>query len=149
VEEAAAEGDGMITKPAFYSADPLAYEIKPGVTVGDLKTKEECTVAIWGLERERDKILGQIATDEARPAMDRRPGWRTKAASALRWKKRIISAIHTHAGTLVPPRPPKSSSEVRANVILNIIRDEVGPREFERLIDLAKASRPDVFGRAE
>lgn len=134
----------MKTKPAFYTGSPLDYAIEPGLTVGDLKTEGECNAALLRLEAERDSIMRQIAKDEEAAPADRRPGWRTKAGSALRWKKRIMAAIREHAATL---RAPKDPSVSRSKIILDTIREELGPREFERLVDLAKASRPDVFGR--
>ncbi len=128
---------------AFYIADPLAYEIEPGTTVGDLKTKEECQQAIYLLEHQRDAIMKQIAEDEARLPHERRAGWRTKAGSALRWKKRIMAAVRVHSSKIEKAQRPAGS---RAQAILDTIREELGPRDFDRMVDLAKASRPDIFG---
>ncbi len=130
---------------AFYIADPLAYEVEVGTTVGDLKTKEECVQAIYLLEHQRDAIMKQIAEDEARLPHERRAGWRTKAGSALRWKKRIMAAVRVRAGALAKEQRPAGS---RAQAILETIREELGPRDFDRMVELAKASHPALFVEA-
>lgn len=116
-------------------------EVSPGVRVRDLSSQEECTAAIYQIEMDREKINAQIARAEAGED-EREPGWRTRAQTALRWKKRIRQAIQSHASGL------KSAAEnagSRRQAILDFIKAEIGANEFEQLVEKAKAANPALF----
>ncbi len=123
-------------------ADPLDLEIEPGMPVRFLKTQGECTAALMRLENETAIIRAQIARAEENPE-GVRPGWRTRAQGALRWKKLTAKAIKAHALTLaVPRRPP---DDERRKVLISIIKGEIGQTEFDRIMTVAASQRPDMF----
>lgn len=129
-------------------SDPLDLIVEGDTTVRDLKTREECEAEALKLEMDIEGIIAQIAQSEADPG-HRAPGWRTRAQSAIRWKKRIRSAIKNHAATLNPARskPPKPDDKQR--VILDTIRLELGEEEFARLVAVAKSRHPQLFKTGE
>jgi hypothetical protein len=131
-----------MNQPFTMPADPLDLEIDPGVPVRSLKTPEECTAALMRLENDMAVIRGQIARAEENPE-DVRPGWRTRAQGAMRWKKRTAKAIHVHAATLASSKRPPVDE--RRKVLLAIIHDEIGPLEFARIMGVAAERRPDMF----
>lgn len=131
-------------KPAFLDAttlvDPLDLEIEPGFRVRDLNTTEECAAALINLDLEIENIIGQIGRSEANP--DLRPkGWRTRAQSAIRWKKRVRKAVLTYQATLTPARPQIAD---KRRAILDTIRSEIGDAEFDRLVQIAKDRNPEL-----
>ncbi|MGN6549256.1 MAG: hypothetical protein ACTHJ3_05115 [Pararhizobium sp.] len=121
--------------------DPLDLEVEPGFRVRDLASKDECDAAVLQIDMAIERILAQIghaeASEEPSP-----PGWRTRAQSAIRWKKRVRQTVVTYAKTMEPKRPP---SERRRQVILDTIRSEIGDDEFERLLAIAKRRHPEAF----
>lgn len=119
--------------------DPLDLEIAPGVPVRALETPEDCTHALMLLENDMAVIRGQIARSEENPD-DVRPGWRTRAQGALRWKKLTVKTVRAHAASLHRP-----ADEDRRKVLLSIIKTEVGQAEFDRLMAVAATKRPDLF----
>jgi len=127
-------------------ADPLDLEIDPGVPVRSLKSPRDCTAALMRLENDMAIIRSQIANAEENPE-DVRPGWRTRAQSAMRWKKLTAKAIKAHALTLASPsRPP---IDERRKVLLAVIYDEIGEAEFERIKGIAAARHPGLFDSVE
>lgn len=132
----------MNGSPFTAAADPLDLEIEPGLRVRDLPTREECTAAVMRIDMEIDGIIAQIADAEANPSR-RSPGWRTRAQSAIRWKKRVRAAINAHATAMAAGRPHLDD---KRQVILDTIRFEIGADEFERLVAVAKSRYPHLFG---
>lgn len=116
-------------------------EVRPDVRVRDPKAPEECADAIFQIDMDREKINAQIARAEAGED-ERKPGWRTRAQTALRWKKRIRQAIQSHAGSLKRGTADPAS---RCQVILDCIKEEIGAEEFERLVQKAKLQHPSLF----
>ena len=134
-------------RPAFLEttqADPLDLEIEPGFRVRDLNTVEECAAALIKLDMEIEKIISQIGRSETNPG-DRPKGWRTRAQSAIRWKKRVRSAVLSYRTMLTPTRPPaRSQVNDKRQAILDTIQREIGDAEFERLVQIAKDRNPDL-----
>jgi hypothetical protein len=95
------------------------------------------------LENDMAIIRGQIARAEENPD-GVRPGWRTRAQGALRWKKLTAKAIRAHAATLVVST--RQPAEERRKVLLSIIHDEIGEAEFDRIRGVAAARYPELFG---
>ena len=126
--------------------DPLDLEIEPGMSVRSLKTQGECTAALMRLENETAIIRAQIARAEENPD-GARPGWRTRAQGAMRWKKLTAKAIKAHALTLAAPRRPPIDE--RRKVLLAVIFDEIGQAEFQRIKGVAAARHPGLFDSAE
>jgi hypothetical protein len=124
-------------------ADPLDLEIEPGIPVRSLKTRAECDAALMRIENDAARIRAQIARAEEDPD-GVRPGWRTRAQGAMRWKKLTAKAIRAHAIALATPK--RAPIEERRKVLLAIIHDEIGATEFDRIVALAAERRPDVFG---
>ncbi|MGV8833281.1 MAG: hypothetical protein ACOH2N_15005 [Devosia sp.] len=122
-------------------ADPFRLELSPGKKVQDLTSREDCQRAIFSLDMEMESIAAQIAKAEANPAAVVL-GWRTKAQSAIRWKKRTRTAVMDFAKRFEPIPVPTGT---KRRLIINVIKDELGPEEFERLIDIAKARYPHAF----
>lgn len=121
--------------------NPLELGIEPGKTVGQLTSAEECQAAIFLIEMDMERIQAQIARSEAEPGSSD-PGWRSRAQSAIRWKKRTRSAVHEHARQFVPPKPP---FQQRYSALCDIVRQELGREEFDRLLDLARSTHPKAF----
>ena len=120
--------------------DPLDLEIEPGFRVRDLNTVEECNAALLNLDMAIESILSQIAHSEANP--DRKPkGWRTKAQSAIRWKKRVHKAALAYRAMLTPTRPQIGD---KRKAILDTIKREIGEAEFDRLVQIAKDRNPEL-----
>lgn len=128
-----------LTMPA--PTDPLDLIVEGDTTVRDLATREECEAEALRLEMDIERIIAQIAQSEADPAR-RGPGWRTRAQSAIRWKKRVRSAIKNHAATLSVRRPKPDDKQ---RVIVDTIRLELGEDEFARLVAGAKSRHPQLF----
>lgn len=128
-------------KPPYQPiTDPLDFEIEPGRRVRDLSTPEECASATLRLEMDMESILAQIGRAEADP--DRvEPGWRTRAQTALRWKKRIRKAVLSYRQVLVS----QPGRDARRRAILDTIREEVGDEAFDAYVDLARGRRPSAF----
>lgn len=129
-------------KVGFFDAvDPMDLEIEPGgMRVRDLASAEQCAAAMMKIDMEIESILAQIARAEADP--DRaRPGWRTRAQGAIRWKKRTRHAIQTLATTLRVSRPTLADKH---KAILDTIERELGSDQYERLVALAKERNPHL-----
>ncbi|MEP9370489.1 hypothetical protein [Mesorhizobium sp. KR1-2] len=126
--------------------DPLDLIVEGDMCVRDLRTREECDAEVLKLEMEIESIIAQIAESETDPAR-RGPGWRTRAQSAIRWKKRVRSAIKNHAATLRPARhkPDVKQQDDKQRVILDTVRLELGEDEFARLVAVAKSRHPHLF----
>jgi hypothetical protein len=126
-----------------HPSDPLEMELEPGgQRVGDLMTREQCAAAVARLNTAIDSIIAQIGNSEIDPT-SKPAGWRTKAQSAIRWKKRLRGAVNAHAATL---DKGLSGRDDRSKAILDTIRAELGAGEFERLVALAKGRNPSLFG---
>lgn len=121
--------------------DPLDLEVAPDVKVRDLKSRAECTEAMLRIDMDMESIQAQIGRAEADPTLAA-PGWRTKAQSAIRWKKRIKTAVHVFAQSFDMP-PPLLSAKRKA--IIETFKNELGADEFERIIAIAKVRYPAVF----
>lgn len=126
-------------------SDPLDLIVEGDTTVRDLKTREECEAEALRLEMDIEGIIAQIAESEADPG-HRGPGWRTRAQSAIRWKKRVRSAIKNHAATLSVRRPKPDDKQ---RVLIDTIRLELGEDEFARLVAVAKSRHPQLFKTGE
>lgn len=131
-------------RPTFLATpsqlDPLDLEIEPGFRVRDLNTVEECAAALINLDMEIENIISQIGRSEASP--DLKPkGWRTRAQSAIRWKKRVRKAVFTYRATLTPTRPQITD---KRQAILDAIKAEIGDAEFDRLVQIAKDHNPNL-----
>lgn len=106
------------------------------------------------LENEMAVIRRQIARSEENPD-DVRPGWRTKAQGALRWKKLTVKAINAHVLTLRKASTPvrsvaaKQHMDDRHRVLIDLLRIEVGEDRFAEVVALAKERYPALFGKAE
>lgn len=123
---------------------PLDLEVSPGIRVRDLKSRTECADAMFRIELDMESIQAQIGRAEADPALAA-PGWRTKAQSAIRWKKRIKAAIYNYAASLeaLPPVTAKHKA------LIDTFKVELGADEFERIFAIAKMRYPDAFIRTE
>lgn len=90
------QGGAVADRPAHpHAFDPMALEIVPGLKVGDLKSEDDCARAVVQVDMQIEAILAQISKAEADPSSGlNRPGWRSKAQGAIRWKKRIRQAVH-------------------------------------------------------
>lgn len=122
--------------------DPLDLELEPGGRrVRDLRSPEECASAIMKLDMEIESIIAQIAHSEADPSRSA-PGWRTRAQTAIRWKKRTRRAVQSMATTLRPFRPALAD---KRQAILDTIEYEIGSEEFEKLVKLAKERNPHLL----
>jgi hypothetical protein len=122
--------------------EPLDLEVVPGIKVRDLATRKECDDALMRLSLDMESIQAQIARAEEDPSTVL-PGWRTRAQSAIRWKKRIKAAITARALTL--RRPPDLPSTARAEILLDTFRQELGDAEFERIREMARAQYLRAF----
>lgn len=129
-----------MTFAPFNVQDPLDLEIEPGFPVRNLKSAEECASALIKLDMDIESIIAQIGRSEADP--DYKPkGWRTRAQSAIRWKKRVRKAIVTYASVFSTGRPQVDD---KRQAILATIEQEIGEAEFERLVSLAKDRHPHL-----
>ena len=123
---------------------PFDLEILPGKTVRQLASRDECQAALFQIENDLLTIQNQIAGAEANPASVA-PGWRTRAQTAIRWKKRIRTAIVDFAKGYEPVPTPTGT---KRKLILDVIKDELGADEFDRLIGIAKQRHPHAFKEA-
>jgi len=127
--------------------------VRPGVFIGDIKTdREGLHDAVTTLELEVADIKAQLAGEIP---VDDTPEWRRKAQGALRAKIKALATVRALLGAMrrqrqavaaATPAAPKPDRYRRAQVLLDTIRDEVGGEEFDRLKQIAKERRPDVFG---
>lgn len=129
-----------MTAPIF---QPFDLEVWPGKTVRQLASRGECQQALFRLEMDMADITAQIARDEAEPGLHP-PGWRTRAQNAMRWKKRVKTAIADFAKRYDPPSAPAAT---KRKLLLDVIKDELGADEFDRLVGIAKGRHPHAFGR--
>jgi hypothetical protein len=129
---------------SFTDFDPLNLEVVPGTKVRDLPSPEACASALLRIEMDMESINAQIAAAEASPKLAA-PGWRTKAQSALRWKKRIYKAVQAFAKTFDATPSPTT---VKRKLILDTVRDELGDAEFDRLVAIAIDKHPEVFAES-
>ncbi|HEV7417899.1 MAG TPA: hypothetical protein VGN98_17225 [Tianweitania sediminis] len=106
--------------------------------VRDLTSVEQCDQALCVIDGEQALILAQIADDEALPT--RPPGWRTKAQNALRYKKRLRTAVLNWRLLL-----GKGAKQDKRKLLLQVIKEEVGEDDFARFVALASAEHPGVF----
>ncbi|WP_275790461.1 hypothetical protein [Pararhizobium gei] len=127
--------------------DPMDIEIEPGIRVRDLTTTEDCEASIIIIERDRDKICAQIATAEETPGI-RPAGWRTRAQSALRWKKRVLKAVRAHQVGLPTAVAMASSAKRRdrRQILLDVILDDIGEAAVDAYVTAARAKYPEAFG---
>jgi hypothetical protein len=126
--------------------DQLDIEIEPGVRVRDLTSSDQCAAVVRKIERDRDSICAQIAIAEDAPGL-KPPGWRTRAQSALRWKKRVIKAVKARQETL--PTEQAANSEAvrkeRRRLILAVIEEDIGDEAMARYVRLARHRYPESF----
>lgn len=122
-------------------AEPFDLEVLPGKKVRDLASREECQRAMFAIDMALETIAGQIAQAEADP-LSREPGWRTRAQSAIRWKKRIKTAIYDFSRRFEPVPTPTGT---RRKLLLDVIKDDLGADEFDRLVGVAKRLHPEAF----
>jgi hypothetical protein len=129
------------------TVDPGALEIEPGVTVGDLKTREECERARFLLETSIDSIVGQItrAEEDARAGKPHDAVWRTRAQGAIRWKRRAIRAVNERMMKLASTRRPVSRMAERRQAVIDAVEAELGRGEIERFVQIAKAKHPELW----
>src|SRR5690554_1646768 len=121
-----AKSTDLTTTPHF---DPMELEIIPGRKVRDLKTREECAVALTQIDMQIEGILAQISKAEADPDSTlSRPGWRSKAQAAMRWKKRARTAVNRLKSHL--PRPAGDARKTRAQIVLDTFAQGHGQAEF-------------------
>lgn len=124
--------------------EPFDLEVEPDVTVRQLQSREQCQAAMFKIDMDMEGIQAQIASAEANPdAVE--PGWRTRAQSAIRWKKRTKTAILDFAKRFEQPAVPTAT---KRKLLLDVIKDELGAEEFVRLVDIAKARHPHAFKEA-
>lgn len=121
--------------------EPFDLEVSKGKTVRQLTSRKECQSALFAIDMEMETITAQIASAEADPSLAA-PGWRTRAQSALRWKKRTKTAIADFARRFDPVPVPTAT---KRKLLLDVIKVELGEDEFARLVDAAKAQHPDAF----
>jgi hypothetical protein len=121
--------------------EPFDIELSPGRRVRDLKSKEECQQATFHLEVEMANIQTQIANSETNPSAVA-PGWRTRAQSALRWKKRARTAVLDFSRRFEPQKPPL---RVRYDAVLNALRDDLGNDRFEAFMLKVRERVPSAF----
>lgn len=136
-----AKSTDLATAPHF---DPMELEIIPGRKVKDLKTREDCAIALTQIDIQIEGILSQIQKSEANPDSSlNRPGWRSKAQAAIRWKKRTRAAVQRLATRL--PNPALAARKTRAQLVLDAFAEEYGQEEFDRIYEIARARNPDVW----
>lgn len=123
--------------------EPFDLEVEPGKTVRQLTNRIECQQALFKLDLDMASIQAQIAAAEAAPDTVE-PGWRTRAQSAIRWKKRTRIAIMDFAKRFEPVATPTAT---KRKLLLDVIKDDLGADEFDRLVGIAKARHPSVFNR--
>lgn len=124
--------------------DPLELEIVPGQKVRDLTTRTECGRALAQVDMQIESILSQIGRSEAEPdTIPHKPGWRSKAQAAIRWRKRTRAAIHRHMHSL--PYPAGDSRKTRAQIVLDTFAQEHGQAEFDRIYELARERHPEAW----
>lgn len=126
----------------FYM-DPLDIEIEPGFKVRDIKSVEECVGVISRLELQISSITSQIARDEQNPSQSR-PGWRSSAQNAIRWKKRAMKAIRLHQEGMA--RTAAADKETKRATILKVIGEEIGENAMLEYVRIAHRRYPSVFG---
>ncbi|WP_116654841.1 hypothetical protein [Pelagibacterium sediminicola] len=131
----------LATTPHF---DPMELEIIPGRRVKDLKSREECAVALTQIDMQIEGILAQISKAEADPDSTlNKPGWRSKAQAAIRWKKRTRAAVNRLASHL--PHPAGDARKTRAQIVLDTFAQEHGQAEFDRIYELARERHPEAW----
>lgn len=121
--------------------EPFDLEVAPGKTVRQLADREECQQALFQLDLAIGSIQSQIAQAEADPSSVE-PGWRTRAQSAIRWKKRTRAAIRDFAVRFEPKPTPTAT---KRKLLLDVIKDELGADEFEQMVAKARQQHPGVF----
>lgn len=129
------------------SFDPLDLEVAPGLRVRDLSSRAQCDEAMLRIAMDMESIVAQIGRAEEDPTLAA-PGWRTKAQSAIRWKKRTKAAVHQFAQTF-DPAPAPTAVTAKRKAIIDTFKDELGADEFERIIAVAKARHPAAFAGRE
>lgn len=146
--------------------DAMDLIVREGVTVRDLKTREECAQAIVDIDMQIEGMLSQISRVEANPDSNlNKPGWRSKVQGAIRWKKRARKAVNALHATLSGhiSRPPGSKDMLR-HIMLDTFRLELGDAEFDRIASIARGryrvafpdsgmagikADADIFGNAQ
>jgi len=127
--------------------NPFDLEVSEGVKVRDLKSRADCANAIDQIEARISDMLSQIGRSEADPEYaSNRPGWRTRVQGAIRWNKQVRRAIVRWAEKL--PREVVPAREQRAQILLEVFRDELGNAEFDRIRDIARSRYPAAFSEA-
>jgi len=145
------------------SLESNAITIEPGVTLGDVKEKADLHQALVVLERDIAEIKAQI---EGAMGVDfrtgnqtvRDPTWLRRTEAALRLKKHALGVVRYRLSILKQTKKAEglaageahqpSIAELRAkraDLILDIIKDELGADEFVRLVTLAKLAKPELF----
>lgn len=126
---------------------PLDIEIEPGFPIRNLETVEACDGILMKLDMEIGSIINQIGMSEADPKAFEK-GWRTKAQNALRWKRRVTSAIHARRETLRKETPPARSgdaAESRRALIIAVIQEDIGDEAMERYARIARHRYPEAW----
>lgn len=122
------------------SFDAMDLIVRDGVTVRDLKTREECVQAVVDIDMQIEGMLAQIGRVEANPENGlNKPGWRSKVQGAIRWKKRAKTAVNKVIAQFDKSKPADPSKDAFRYVLLNTLRDELGDPEFDRIRDIARS----------
>jgi hypothetical protein len=128
-----------------------ALEIEPGFTINDLISREECNRAQVIVQGQVNVIIQQIASaklSQAKGQSQLDTVWMMRAQNAIRWKRRLITAIHAKRSTFPKaPRPPGNVIINRQEAILQIAEEEVGRDHIKRWVEKARARTPELFAK--
>ena len=141
----------MTARPTF---NPDDIEIEPGLTVGDLATKEDLHRALGILEYDVAEIKAKLQNADENASAD----WRRRAEAALRMKKHGLSAVRARFSILREANRAEAMAAVEAHLpdgpvlrakrrqaLLDTIEEKIGTDEFQRYLTLTKQRRPELF----
>ena len=112
-------------------------EIQPGYRVNDLVSREECHRATTIVKGEVDAIVKQIEfarLQHARGKAQLDTEWLMRAQNAVRWKRRVLTAIHAKRQCLPKAERPFDFKQI----ILDVIQEDIGERRMDEYVAIAR-----------
>jgi hypothetical protein len=117
--------------------EPHQVEISDGLTLADIRTVDDCHLALLTLTRDINRIEEQLA-DGGGPAQ-----WAERAESSVRFKKALREVIREKIGAM--RRAERAAAvESRSNVLVEQFKTD-WPAQFATSLAAAMAAHPEVW----
>lgn len=128
-------------KDEFHEFNDMS--IQPGFHISDLMTREECVRAVAQLTTEIRLINDQIAAARLSHAKGQKQldgQWVFRAGKAIRYKRNLITAINAKRESI----PRRERVLDLRQVILDVIREDIGEDRIQAYVAIAKARHGDT-----